>query len=160
MKTSESSILTGLDRMNGLLAWWGMPNVIDAGEIEARTKRFQVLVVDLSKLLSEASSSQAQALSAANEQFTRSLRELLGARQPPEFMAAQSDLVTGFMESLAAQTKAWAELTQKLHACCSAMTHEAAPETGRRPPGAVPAKSQSEAERLAAKEATKRVAHG
>lgn len=160
MKSSESSIPMGLDRMNGLLAWWGIPNIIDASEMEARTKRFQVLVVDLNKLFSEASSTQAQAFSVANEQFTRDLQDLLSARQPSELMAAQSSLVTGLIGSLAAQTKAWAELTQKLHDCCSAMAHEAAPETGGRAAGPVPARSQSEAERPAVRDTAKRAARG
>lgn len=133
MKAAETSVPTGLDRMNGLLAWWGVPNAFDGSEMQVRTKRFQVLVLDLNKLFNEASSSQARALSVANEQFTRALHEHLSARQPPELMAAQSRLVTGLMESLAVQTKTWAQLTQKLHDCCLAAAREAAAEAGERP---------------------------
>lgn len=160
MKAAETSVPTGLDRMNGLLAWWGVPNAFDGSEMQARTKRFQVLVLDLNKLFNEASSSQAQALSAANEQFTRGLQELLSARQPPELMAAQSRLVTGLIESLAAQTRAWAELTQKLHDCCSATVREAAAEAGEHAGRPVPIKSQSDGERPASKASTKRTAQG
>jgi hypothetical protein len=143
MKASkETSIPAGLDRIKGLMAWWGMPNVLEAGQIEAQGKRFQVLVVDLVKLFNEASSNQAQALSASNEWFTRAFQDLLRAREPPELMAAQSSLVIGLMQSLAAQTKIWAELTQKLHNSCLAMVREAAAKTGEHV-----GRSESDAER-------------
>jgi len=157
MKASESTP-TGLNRMNGLLAWWGIPDLVDASGMEARAKQFQVLVVDLNRLFSEASSSQARALSDANEQFARALQELLSARQPSELMAAQSNLVTGLMESFTAQTRAWTELTQKLHDCCSATVREAVAEAGERAGHSVPIGSQTGADQPAGKEARKRVA--
>lgn len=145
MKESESGIPTGLDRITGLLAWWGTP--LEAGQIEAQSERFQVLVVDLVKLFNEGSSNQAQALSAANERFTRAFQDLLTARQPPELMAAQSSLVIGLTESLAAQTKIWAELTQKLHDCCSTMIRESAVKAGEHADRSEPVGKQAEAER-------------
>jgi hypothetical protein len=148
MKASEeTSIPAGLDRIKGLMAWWGMPNVLEASQIEAQSERFQVLVVDLVKLFNEASSNQAQALFAANERFTRAFQDLLSARQPPELMAAQSSLVIGLTESLAAQTKIWAELTQNLSDYCSTMAHEAVVEAGEHAGRSEPAGKQPEAER-------------
>jgi hypothetical protein len=146
MKASEeASIPAGLDRIKGLMSWWGMPSVLGAGQIEAQGQRFQGLVVDLVKLFNEASSNQAQALFAANEQFTRAFQDLLRAREPPELMAAQSSLVIGLMQSLAAQTKIWAELTQKLSDYCSTMAHEAV--VGEHAGRSEPAGKQPEAER-------------
>ena len=146
MKASEeTSIPAGLDRIKGLMAWWGMPNVVEAGQIEAQGKRFQVLMVDLVKLFNEASSNQAQALCASNERFTRAFQDLLRAREPPELMAAQSSLVIGLMRSLAAQTKIWAELTQKLSDYCSTIAHEAV--VGEQAGRSEPAGKQPEAER-------------
>ena len=147
MKGSETSIPTGLDRITGLLVWWGMPNALETGEIEAQAKRFQILTVDLVKLFNEASSNQAQALFAANESFTRAFQDLLRARQPPELMAARSNLVIGLMESLAAQTKIWAELTQKLSDCCSTMIREGAVKAGEHAGRSEPIGKQAEAER-------------
>ena len=37
MKEAESGIPTGLDRITGLLAWWGTP--LEAGQIEAPLRR-------------------------------------------------------------------------------------------------------------------------
>ena len=147
MKASETSIPIGLGRINGLLAWWGMPSALEAGQIEAQAKQFQVLIVDLVKLFNEASSNQAQALSASNERFTRAFQDLLRAREPPELMAAQSSLVIGLMQSLAAQTKIWAELTQNLSDYCSTMAREAVVEAGEHAGRSEPAGKQAEAER-------------
>jgi hypothetical protein len=148
MKASEeASIPAGLDRIKGLMSWWGMPSVLGAGQIEAQGQRFQGLVVDLVKLFNEASSNQAQALFAANEQFTRAFQDLLRAREPPELMAAQSSLVIGLMQSLAAQTKIWAELTQKLSDYCSTVAHKAVVEAGEHASRSEPAGKQAEAER-------------
>jgi hypothetical protein len=148
MKASEeTSIPAGLDRIKGLMSWWGMPNVLEAGQIEAQGKRFQGLVVDLVTLFNEASSNQAQALSASNERFTRAFQDLLRAREPPELMAAQSSLVIGLMQSLAAQTKIWAELTQKLSDYCSTMAHEVVVEAGEHAGRSEPAGKQAEVER-------------
>jgi hypothetical protein len=158
MKTSETSIPAGLERMNGLLAWWGIPDLAEASGMEAQAKRFQGLVVDLNRLFSEASSSQTQALSAANEQFASALQELLGARQPSDLMAAQSNLMTGLVESFAAQARNWAELTQKLHDCCSATVREAVAEAGAGASSFVPTGSQAVAERPATKSSGKRAA--
>ena len=148
MKASEETrIPAGLDRIKGLMSWWGMPNVLEAGQIEAQGKRFQGLVVDLVTLFNEASSNQAQALSASNERFTRAFQDLLRAREPPELMAAQSSLVIGLMQSLAAQTKIWAELTQKLSDYCSTMAHEVVVEAGEHAGRSEPAGKQAEVER-------------
>jgi hypothetical protein len=158
MEALQINFPMALDRVSGLLAWWGIPNITEASEIEARAKRFHVLFDDLRKLFGEASSSQAQALSAANELFARSVHELLSAPPPPERIAAQSRLVAGFTESLAAQTKDWAELTQKVHGCCAVMVCESTEETAQQAGGTLPAATQGQSERPAGKETGKRAA--
>jgi hypothetical protein len=62
-------------------------------------------------------------------------------------MAAQSSLVIGLMQSLAAQTKIWAELTQKLSDYCSTIAHEAVVEAGEHVGRSESAGKQAEAER-------------
>lgn len=145
MNASETSIPTGLDRVKGLIAWWGISNVLDSAQVEAEPKQYQLLVVDLVKLFDEAAANQAQLLSAANEQFTRAFQELLRARRPPELMAAQSSLVIAFLESLAAQNKIWAELAQKVCACGSIVIGDAEVEackhSGHSEPVSRPAKA-------------------
>ncbi len=124
-KPSEIGISAGLKRINGLLAWWRIPDFFEASQMEALAKRSQVLIVDLVKLFNEASSDQGQALFASNDRFTCVFQDLLKARQPQDLMVAQSSLLMGLMQSLAAQTKIWAVLTQKLSDCSSTMIREA-----------------------------------
>ncbi len=66
----------------------------------------------------------------------------------------------GLIENLAVQTRAWAELTQKLHNCWSATVHEAAVEAGEHTGRPVPIEAQSDGARLASKAYTKRTALG
>jgi len=110
--------------MNGLLAWWAIPREWCA--IDARTRRTLALVGDLNEVLREAFSRQSEALCAANEEYIRALQAMLKARQPAELITAQSRIVSTLMECFAAQTKAWAELAQKLCANGSAGTSEKA----------------------------------
>lgn len=119
--------------------------------MEEQTKRFQGLVTDLSHAFNEASSCQVKTLNETNEQLACSLHDLLHSRQPQELMAAHLRVVAGLFENFAAQTKTWADLTEKVHGCCATMvrqTAEAAKQVGR----TAPPKAQSEAERSAGKE--------
>ena len=125
MNSSEGMASTGLHRMNGLLAWWGIPGA-EGCAIDARTRRTLALVGHLNEVLREASSRQSEALCAANDEYIRALQAMLKARQPAELITAQSRIMSAFMECFAAQTKAWAELTQKLCANGSAGTSEKA----------------------------------
>ena len=155
MTAKTDTIPTGLNRFNGLLAWWGAPDGLGLGNTEAQTKRFQVLVTELGQAFNEASSYQVETLSATNERLACSLQELLRSRQPQELMAAQSNIVAGLLASLAAQTKAWADLTQKVHGCCAAMVREAADETAKQGVSTASAATQGQSERPAGTEAGK-----
>jgi hypothetical protein len=146
------SLPTALDRLNALLAWWAIPNGMALGNMEEQTKRFQVLVTDLNQAFSEASSCQAKTLNATNGQLARSLQDLLRSRQPQELMAAQLSVVAGLLESLAAQTRIWADLNQKVHSCCATMIRETAEEVAKQVSGAAPPKAQPEPERSAGEE--------
>lgn len=114
-----TSIPAEVRRLNGLLTWWGLQSLAD----------------QLNRLLKEGSSNNAEIFSAANEQLTRALQEIVSARQPSELIAAQSHLVTSLRESFAAQARSWAELAQKFDACCLGTPPGAAL---RRPTGQVP----------------------
>ncbi|MGH9548368.1 MAG: phasin family protein [Terriglobales bacterium] len=155
MTAKIDNLPTGLDRLNALLAWWAIPSGTALGNMEKQTKRFQVLVTDLSQAFSDASSCQAKTINATNGQLARSLQDLLHSRQPQELMAAQLSVVADLLESLAAQTKTWADLTQKVHGCCATMVRETAEEVAKQVGGAAPAKAQSEPERSAGKETGK-----
>lgn len=129
MNASPSIIPTEQDRMNILSSWWGLPNTINAGDMESRVKKFQALKGDINRLLQEASSRQTEALKAANERSIGYFQDFFAARQPFELMKAQSNIVRGFMESLADQTKSWLDLTQRLQDRGSAVVREMAAQT-------------------------------
>jgi hypothetical protein len=131
MTASESELRPGLNRINGLLAWWDAAHLIGVSGMEAQAKRLRT-VVALNELFNEAGSRQAQALRTVNEQFARVLQELLNVRQPPELMSAQSNLVAVLMESLATQATIWAELSHKLCTYCASMGQAADIEASTR----------------------------
>ena len=128
MTTSTDNIPTGLERFNALLTWWGTPN---GSNVEASTKSVEGLVNDLSQAFNDATSCQVRTMTETNEHLVRALQDLLQSRQPQGVMAAQSSIVAGLMESLAAQTKTWADLTQTVQGCCTKMIKEAADEAVR-----------------------------
>lgn len=126
MYVQKSGTPTGFDRLNALLAWWGTQDAHrDPANIETQTERFRMLVIELNRAFNEASCCQLEALSTTNERLAQSLQYLLRGPQPQELMAVQSSIVAGLLESLAIQTKVWADLMQKVHDCCTAMLAEA-----------------------------------
>ncbi len=129
MNASPSIIPAEQNRMNILSSWWGLPKTINASDMESRVKKLQALKGDINKLLQEASSSQAQALKSASERSIGYFQDFFAARQPFELMKAQSNIVRGFMESLADQTKSCLDLTQRLQDRGSAVVREMAAQT-------------------------------
>lgn len=138
MMASDSSIPAEVRRVNGLLAWWGLADQSRASGMEAHARQLQTLIGDVNKLLSQASSNNAEELSAAKEQLTRALQVFLNVRQPSELIAARSHLVTSLRACFAARARSWAELTRKLDACCSGAPHEAAAEPAAGAGGLMP----------------------
>ena len=128
MMASDTSIPAEVRRLNGLLAWWGLADQSRASGMEAHARQLQILIGDVNKLLSQASSNNAETLIVANEQLTRALQEIVRVRQPSELIAARSHLVASLRACFAARARSWAELTRKLDACCSGAPHEAAAE--------------------------------
>jgi hypothetical protein len=139
--------------MNGLLAWWGIPGVSEASDMNARVKRTLALVADLNKIYREASSRQCEALSAANEEYVRALQQLLSARRPAEVVSAQSSLLSALVECFATQSRTWAELTQELGECCSAIAREDGNAARERIAPSPPSKSQRQPRQSVADEA-------
>lgn len=160
MKASEVGSPVGPDRVKGLLAWWGLPNIGREAGLEAQTNRLQAMVVDLNDLFREALSSQARAVSAADEQLTSALQDFLSAQRPPELVAAQSRLVTLLLSSVAAQAKALAELTQKVCNTCGVMVGEAAIESPKHSGSDLPTRARGADKQPAGSKAGRRAHKG
>lgn len=159
MSSKDENITMGLDRLNALFAWWGVPAANGNGQIDGQMKRFQAFTSDLQKTYSEAYSRQMSALFAANERIAGSLQEFLRCRQPQDVIAAESNVLATIMEGASLQAKTWVELTQKVQDCCTAMAREAADEIRQQATEGTGAKPPAKAAPSAAKEPSKQLAH-
>lgn len=131
MNMKNGSITSGLDRMNAVLAWWGVPSANGSENIEGQVRRFQALASNLQKAYGEAYSQQLEALFATNARLARSFYEFLHCRQPQGVIAAESNVFATFLEGASLQAQTWGELTQKVRDCCATMAREAAEDVHR-----------------------------
>jgi hypothetical protein len=114
MDEQRDRAVSSTEHFGTAMGWWGMAT---NQAVEDRLHRFQQLATGLRQAYSEACNSQLEVLSAANECVTRSFHGLLNSRRPDEFLAAQSDILSGLMKVTSLQTKAWTDLSQKLQGC-------------------------------------------
>lgn len=160
MKVKDESITSGLDRLNALLVWWGIPNANGGENIGGQVKRFQVFTSNLQKAYGEAYSQQMEALLTANERLARSLQEFLHCRQPQEVIAAESSIFATFFEGASLQAKTWVDLTQKVQDCCAAMAREAAEEVHEHAREETSAKPSARPAQVSDSDTSKHLAHG
>jgi hypothetical protein len=139
MDAAGDAVTTGVERLNALLAWWGVPSAAVNGEIDAQTKRFQQFVADLQKTCGEAYSGQMDALLTNNDRLMRAFQGLLSSRRPQEVVAAESDILSTFLEGASLHAKKWGEVTQKLQDCYAAMARAAAEDLRHQPQETTPA---------------------
>ena len=159
MNAKDDNIMMGLDRLNALFAWWGVPTAGGNGNIDGQMKRFQVFASDLQRTYGEAYSHQMEALFTANQRLVSSLQELARCRQPQDVIAAESDILATLLEGAALQAKTWAELTQKVQDCCAAMARETASEVRKQPKDAAETKPTARPAQSPARDASKQPAH-
>jgi hypothetical protein len=158
MSEKDGNASMGLDRLNAVLAWWGIPNANINGQIDDQMKRLQTFASGLQKACGEAYSDQMRAPLSANERIATSLQELLRCRQPKDVIAAESIVLATILESASLQAKTWVQFTQKVQDCCAAMAREAADEI-RKEAAAAATKSPPKPAPASAKDASKNLAH-
>src|SRR3546814_12134469 len=93
MHGHESNVLNELERVNGLLAWWGHPDTGDTTDIRVRARRLQLLMMNQSKGPGDTSFNQTRAMFEANDRFHNALHGFLSARTAQEILAPRSDLL-------------------------------------------------------------------
>jgi hypothetical protein len=125
MDARNESINPGLDRLNAMFVWWGIPNTNGNGQF-GQFKRFQAFTNDLGKVCSEAYSRQMGSLLDANGRIASSLQEFARCRQPPDVVAAELSVLATVLEQASLQAKASVELLQQVQDRCSAMAREVA----------------------------------
>lgn len=159
MNAKNEGVTSGLDRLNALLVWWGIPNVNSGENVAGQIKRFQGFTSDLQNAYGEAYHQQMGALLTANERLTRSFQEFLHCRQPHEVIAAESAFFETFLEGASLQAKTWVDLTQKVQECCAAIAREAVAEVNKRPQEETGTKPAARPAQVPDREANKHLAH-
>ena len=145
MSAKDENITMGLDRLNAMFAWWGVPGANGStangmGQIDGQMKRFQSFTSDLQKAYTDAYSNQMGTLLGANERIARSFQEILGCRQPQDVIAAESKVFATILEEASLQAKTWIELTQKVQDYCAAMARDTATNVRTQPTDGAEAK--------------------
>jgi hypothetical protein len=129
MTGKDDNFTMGLDRLNALLTWWGVPNGNAGGQIDAQMKRFQTLISDVQKAQGEAYRSQIEALFAASERVAGSLQEFAHCRQPEQVITAGSNVLATILESVSLQAQTWVDLAQKIQESYAEMARQAPTES-------------------------------
>jgi hypothetical protein len=144
MEAKENPFSTSMERLNGLMAWWGMPGPNGNGAVGRQIKRLQQFAADFQKTCADAYSGEMSAVLNSNERLGRSVQEFVRCRQPSEVLAAESEILVTLLEGASLQAKLWAELTQRLQECCAAVARDAAADLRQQAEASAPAKGDPE----------------
>lgn len=129
MGTDDKTFKMGLDRLNALFMWWGVPNTKASDKINDQMKRLQSLVAELQKAHSEAYNRQLETLFTVSERVAGSLQEFVHCRQPEQVLGAGSNVLMTLFEGASQQAQSWLDLTQKIQDCYAEIARETAAET-------------------------------
>lgn len=149
MDAKDNAMTTGVDRLNALMAWWGVPAASGNGAMDGQVKRFQQFVSDLQQTSSDAYNEEMKALFSSNDRLGRSIQELFQCRRPQEVLAAESEILASFLEGATLRARRWTELTQKIQECCAGMARDAATNLRQQVQESTPAQGNGEAQQPA-----------
>jgi hypothetical protein len=155
MDAKDDALTAGVERLNALLGWWGVPIASGTEMTDSQMKRLQRFASDLQRAYGDAYSSQVAALFSSNERLVRSFQDLLRSRRPQEVLAAESEILATFLEGASLHAKRWAELTQKLQECSAALAREAAEDLRQQAQETVSARGSGESGQHVVKQARK-----
>ena len=158
MNAKDDALTAGVERLNAMLGWWGVPIAGGNGMMEGQMKRLQQFASDVQKMCSDAYSGQMGALFSSNDRLVRSFQDLLRSQRPQEVLAAESEIFATFLEGASQQATRWAELTQKLQECCAAMARDAAEDLRHQPREKASAAGSEEPEQNAVKRTRRQAA--
>jgi len=130
MGADDRNFTMGLDRLNALFTWWGVPGMNTNNNVDNQMKRLQALIADLQKAQSEAYGNQLDTLFSVGERVAGSLQAFVHCQQPDQVITAGSNVLAAILEGATLQAKSWLDLTQKVQDCCAQIAREAAAETG------------------------------
>jgi hypothetical protein len=127
MDVRHDEMTTGVDRLNGVLGWWGVQG---NRAIEGRLERFQQLSHGLHKAYYEANRNQMDVINATNDRVSHSVQGLIRSRTPDQLFVAEAEILTAFMEAASIHMKTWSELCQKIQGCYTDAARETASDVG------------------------------
>lgn len=122
MSVKNDDFTLGLDQLNALFAWWGVPAGNANGEFDAQMKRFKELVSGLQKAQSGAYDRQMAALFDTSQRVSAALQAFPRCRKPDDIVAAGSAIVATILEGATLQADTWIDFAQKLRDCYAALT--------------------------------------
>lgn len=135
MNAKNDDFTLGLDQLNALFVWWGVPTGKANGECDGEMKRFQDLVAGLQKAQSEAHQRQMTALYDTSQRVGASLQAFPHCRKPEEVVAAGLNIVATILDGATMQAETWVDFAQKLQDCYAALTRAPAAERRTAEPG-------------------------
>jgi hypothetical protein len=120
--TTETTDGTLENRLNALLAWWGVTNTNGTEHGNGQMRRYQIFASNLQEAYGDAYSRQVEGLFVANQRLVISLQQFLRCRQPQEVIGVELGIWVAVLERASQQAKAWTDLTLKVQDCCAALT--------------------------------------
>lgn len=121
MNTKDADFAASVERLNALLAWWGIQPVSGNEAIHSSVMRFQQFSLDLHRACGDAHSEQMRAFWAGNDRICRSARDLLHSRRPQDVVAAELEILAALLDDASGRAKGWVELTGRIQICCAAI---------------------------------------
>lgn len=112
MATDE--FVSELDRLEGLLKWWGAPGAACDDFRQSQLQRFETIVAELERAVAEISSNQEQALTRSRELLVQSLPVFVNSHDLNEVMAVQSKILMSLFEAASTQVKTWMSFAERI----------------------------------------------
>lgn len=112
----DSNASAAVDRLRGLLNWWGATGNAGATTVAPDLFRFANSVTAIQKAYLGAVEKHLDTVFATNDRIARAARGLAGSSDPNALLAAQNELMTAVVEAAADYAANWGDLYQSIQA--------------------------------------------
>lgn len=127
---TTDDIASELDRLEGLLKWWGAPGAGCGDFRQSQLQRFEAIVSELERAVGEISDNQEQALTQSRELLVKSLPIFINSHDLNEVMAVQSKILTSLFEAASSQVKTWMVFADRIRTAQVSLADETAETAG------------------------------
>jgi len=122
----KDGVAAGAERLNAVIAWWGLPSATHPDAIDKNFKRWLTFATDVQKVVADAYGAEVKTGIDRADRVGQWFQAFMLCRQPNDFLAAQSQLVAVLHESASHRAKRLSDVTQSLHECCASMARDTA----------------------------------